>query len=82
MLDKSAWATFVFFGFLSFFFVVFYVPETKGILLETMDVIFKDRAGDEDAKMRAAIESEVRSSADSTRRTFGRNILRMKVPSR
>ncbi|KAH8657687.1 MFS sugar transporter-like protein [Xylariales sp. PMI_506] len=63
LLAKSAWGTFVFFGactFLSFFFVLFVVPETKGVLLETMDIIFKDRAADEDAKMRATIEAELR----------------------
>lgn len=49
------------FTFLSLFFVIFVVPETKGVLLETMDVIFKDRVADEDAKMRAAVTSELRA---------------------
>ncbi|CAK7207383.1 hypothetical protein SEUCBS139899_010193 [Sporothrix eucalyptigena] len=64
LLDASAWGTFVFFGgctFLSLFFVIFIVPETKGVLLETMDVIFNDRVADEDAKMRAAITSELQA---------------------
>ncbi|KAL1887682.1 hypothetical protein Sste5346_010077 [Sporothrix stenoceras] len=64
LLAKSAWGTFLFFGgttFLSLFFVIFVVPETKGVLLETMDVIFKDRVADEDAKMRAAVTSELRA---------------------
>ncbi|CAK7215045.1 hypothetical protein SCUCBS95973_002342 [Sporothrix curviconia] len=60
----SAWGTFVFFGgctFLSLFFVIFIAPLTKGVLLETMDIIFKDGVAEEDAKMRAAVTSELRA---------------------
>ena len=38
---------------------MFVVPETKGVLLETKDVIFKDRVANEDTKIRAAVTSEL-----------------------
>lgn len=43
MLDNIGFGTYIFFGcfcFLSFFFVWFFVPETKGRALEEMDEIF------------------------------------------
>jgi hypothetical protein len=43
MLTSMKWGTFVFFGVLTFIgsaFIWFYVPETKRLTLEEMDIIF------------------------------------------
>lgn len=43
MLTSMRWGTFVFFGVLTFIgaaFIIFYVPETKQLTLEEMDVKF------------------------------------------
>ncbi|EKM78770.1 hypothetical protein AGABI1DRAFT_92337 [Agaricus bisporus var. burnettii JB137-S8] len=48
MIDKLRFGTFIFFGswaFLGGFFVMFFVPETKGLTLEEMDGVFGDSTG-------------------------------------
>ena len=43
MLTGMKWGTFVFFGLMTFvgaFFIWFFVPETKRLTLEEMDIIF------------------------------------------
>jgi len=48
MLDHLGFGTFVFFGIFSFLgglFVMFFVPETKGLTLEEMDEVFGDAKG-------------------------------------
>lgn len=54
MLEKLTWGTYVFFGILTFIgagFIWIFFPETKGLSLEEMDVIFGSAgmaAADED----------------------------------
>ncbi|KAF8558153.1 general substrate transporter [Imleria badia] len=48
MLTHLTYGTFIFFGVFSFLggvFVLFFVPETKGLTLEEMDEVFGDREG-------------------------------------
>ncbi|KAG6877796.1 hypothetical protein C0993_003770 [Termitomyces sp. T159_Od127] len=48
MLDKLGFGTFVFFGVFSLLgglFVMFFVPETKGLTLEEMDEVFGNSGG-------------------------------------
>lgn len=66
MLASIGYGTYVFFGvfcFISFFFVLFLLPETKGRSLEEMDEIFGGKTAVKDAELMARVVSEVRSSA-------------------
>ncbi|KAI9492037.1 general substrate transporter [Zychaea mexicana] len=62
MLDSIGYGTYVFFGcfcFISFFFVLFLVPETKGRTLEEMDAIFGGNSAAHDAELMAQVQQDV-----------------------
>ncbi|RUS28736.1 general substrate transporter [Jimgerdemannia flammicorona] len=62
MLEAWGFGTYVFFGTfcaLSFFWVLFFVPETKGRTLEEMDEVFGDRSAVQDAELMQRVHSNV-----------------------
>lgn len=63
MLEHLTYGTYIFFGLLTFggaAFIYFYVPETKGLSLEEMDLLFGSAGtAQEDKERMQAIEREV-----------------------
>ncbi|KAL5593926.1 hypothetical protein FOBRF1_013028 [Fusarium oxysporum] len=55
----GAYTFFAVFGLLSFAFVWFYVPETRGKTLEDMDTVFNDRSGVNDIAQKEQVLREV-----------------------
>ncbi|UPK96511.1 hypothetical protein LCI18_007446 [Fusarium solani-melongenae] len=55
----GAYIFFAFFGLLSFAFVWFFVPETRGKTLEEMDAVFGDRSGGDDIAKKEHVLREV-----------------------
>ncbi|KAM0237790.1 hypothetical protein ACHAP5_008960 [Fusarium lateritium] len=55
----GAYVFFAVFGLLSFAFVWFYVPETRGKTLEEMDTVFNDQSGTNDIAQKECILREV-----------------------
>lgn len=65
MLENITYGTYIFFAcfcFLSFFFVWFFVPETKGRSLEEMDVVFGGSTAQKDTEIMRQIEQRYGSS--------------------
>jgi len=57
----GAYTFFAVFGLLSFAFVWFYVPETRGKSLEEMDIVFNDRSGVNDITKKEQVLRQVLS---------------------
>lgn len=62
MLKHITWGTYIFFAAwlaIGFFFVLIFVPETKGKTLEEMDRVFGSYASQEDTLELARVQQEV-----------------------
>ncbi|CAO3615047.1 unnamed protein product [Mucor fragilis] len=62
MLEKITYGTYIFFAcflILSFFFVWFFVPETKGRSLEEMDEVFGGKSAVHDAQIMNEVENKI-----------------------
>ncbi|OZJ05111.1 hypothetical protein BZG36_01380 [Bifiguratus adelaidae] len=62
MLQAWNWGAYVFFAafcFLAFFWVLIFVPETKGRTLEEMDEVFGSKAGTVDVQLMQRIEGDI-----------------------
>ncbi|KAI8086109.1 general substrate transporter [Halteromyces radiatus] len=70
MLDSIRFYTYVFFAifcFISFFFVFFMIPETKGRSLEDMDAVFGGQTAAEDTAILDQVKTEVYGQQSATK---------------
>jgi hypothetical protein len=70
MLESITYGTYIFFACfiaISFFFVLFFVPETKGKTLEEMDEIFGGQSAVHDAQIMLEVQNKINQTRPGTK---------------